>query len=96
MYIYVDTQFSKENLQQFCDVVEDYIHTINNAWVTNLNTDDEYLSFKIGLRIGHPTYPTHYVGRANGSKQFVSQDNFFHIISLVKGQDGTKMLIAEF
>lgn len=60
---YVDKDpFGKDQFQHFLDIVEDYSHTISHEWVPDMNTQDEFLSF----RIADHTYLTHWL--QNGQK----------------------------
>jgi hypothetical protein len=66
----------------FCDILDDHSYSISEEWVTDLNTGNETLSFRVG---GH-TYPAHSLYLLIGKKLPISRSDFADIVSSVKGQ----------
>lgn len=80
-YVDPETRFDKLYFQHFCDIIEDYTHTVSHQWMTDLNTGSETLSFRIG---DHP-YAMHWVNE-EGRKQTVRKEDFAKVIEKVRSE----------
>lgn len=66
----------------FYNIVNDNSYAIAQEWVTDLNTGDVHLFFRIG---GH-TYPAHSLCVLSGKKLPMSLSDLRGVIDSVKGQ----------
>ena len=81
MYCDTDTSFQQQHFPIFVDVVNNHLYTITQEWVTDLNTDNESLAF----RINNHTYVAHTFCPLTGKKEQVAQATFDNILSSIKG-----------
>jgi hypothetical protein len=93
MYCDADTSFQQQHFPMFVDVVNNHSYTITQEWVTDLNTGNESLAF----RINDHTYAAHTFCPLTGKKEQVARAAFDNILFSIKGQcrDAAEMLIAE-
>jgi hypothetical protein len=82
MYGDPDTSFQRTHFQMFCDFLDDHSYSISQEWVTDFNTGNETLSFRVG---GH-AYPAHSLCLLTGRKLPISRSDFTDIVSSMKGQ----------
>jgi hypothetical protein len=82
MYGDPETSFQQTHFQMFYDILDDHSYTISQEWVTDLNTGNETLSFRVG---GH-TYPAHSLCLLTSKKLPISRSDFADVVTSVKGQ----------
>lgn len=71
----------KEQFQHFGDIMEDYSCIVSQEQVINLNTYEQYFSWKIG----NQTYPIHWINHVD-QKCTTSQKDWEDVISKAKTQ----------